>query len=701
MKKFIISSVVIILFIFTIGYLYYVKGIYLPISKDDYVSVPFRIEQKLYTKKVTNKRYEPIEIKGVEVGSTKAFHQAKDFKIDVDTWLKWFEEIQAMGANTIKINTIYNSEFYNALYKFNSQSKEPLYLLQGIRVSDDAGKLNKDAYDKDFIERLKKDSLKAVDVVHGRSLSINNSVNGNGFYRNDISQWVIGYLVGEDWDPDVVAYTNEKEGNPNAFAGEYFYTKDANKFEVVMAKVMERLVKYETEKYNEQRPISFLNTPLSDPFEYKIEYAEHTGKYNKLNIEHIYTSEKNKAGLYAAYKYDKQSESILTMVEDNAQNREILHNDGVSNYLTLLENYHKKPIVIVHFNIPSVRSSNQNEIRLSEKEQGTKIVEELKNFKESKINHAIIHSWQDTWYLRDWNTAYAVDQNISNLWHDAQTETQHYGLMAFEPYRSNTLMRVDGNISDWKDVEPIVKDDYTLSITSDHVYMYFLIQKDNVRSEDFFIGMDFLDELGTTSPYNNLFKFNRPIDFLIHVNGEENTEIFVHERYNSLRQNFLESLTSVNPYINYPQKDSTKFVPIEMIRRNPEALNMVLEDNENVKGFETYNTGKLIHGDGNPNHRDYNSYADFSYGENNVEIRIPYFLLNFYDSIDRMIHKDYYENYGVEPKKINKFFAGIALNEDKTFKLHNVPLKPLEREVKLNERLKDSYYEVKMYWGDK
>lgn len=701
MKKFIISSVLIILSIFTIGYLYYVKGIYLPTSKGDNISVPYRIEQKLYTKQVSNKRYEPIEIKGVDVGSTKAFHQAKDFKIDVDTWLKWFKDIQAMGANTIKINTIYNAAFYEALYKFNSVSEEPLYLVQGIRVADNAGQWNKDAYDKDFIERLKLDALKAVDVIHGRKISINNSVNGNGFYRYDISQWVVGYLVGEDWHPDVIAYTNEKEGNPTTFTGEYFYTQDANRFEVVMAQVMEKLVKYETKKYNQQRPISFINTFLSDPFEYKIKYAEYAGKYNQLDIEHIHTSEKNAAGLYAAYKYDKPNELILTMLEDNAQNRDILLQGEVSNYLTLLETYHKKPIVIVNFNIPSVRASSQNEIQLSEKEQGIKIIEKLKTFKEAKINHAIINSWQDTWYLRTWNTAYAVDPNISNLWHDAQTETQHYGLMTFEPYRSNTLMRVDGNLSDWEDVEPIVEDDYTLSITSDHAYMYFLIQKDNIRSEEFFIGMDFLDELGATNPKNYVFKFNRPIDFLLHVNGEENTEIFVHERYNSLRQNFLERLTNENPYINYPKKDSTKFVPIQMIRRNPEVLNKILEDDEKIKSYETFNTGKLIHGDGNPTHMDYNSYADFSYGQDMVEIRIPYFLLNFYDPIDRMIHKDYYENYGVEPKKINKFSVGIASNEDKTFNLHNVPLNPLQREVKINERLKDSYYEVKMYWGDK
>ena len=48
----------------------------------------------------------PFEIRGVNLGSGIPGHFATDYAIDKETYLRWFEEIQAMGANCIRVYTL-------------------------------------------------------------------------------------------------------------------------------------------------------------------------------------------------------------------------------------------------------------------------------------------------------------------------------------------------------------------------------------------------------------------------------------------------------------------------------------------------------------------------------------------------------------------------------------------------------------------
>ena len=46
---------------------------------------------------------------------------------------------------------------------------------------------------------------------------------GSGQYRRDVSPWVLGYILGVEWNDRTVAYTDSMEAGVAALRGEYFY----------------------------------------------------------------------------------------------------------------------------------------------------------------------------------------------------------------------------------------------------------------------------------------------------------------------------------------------------------------------------------------------------------------------------------------------------------------------------------------------
>lgn len=697
MKKFMIAVIILVVCAIGLYYSVYYGGLYIPsLTKKEAVTVATTKGKKIYLEDG-----KPFVIKGVDVSASLPGYYASDYMVDEDMWYEWFTQIQNMGANTVRTYNIYNDAFYNAFYKYNKDREEPLYLLQGIQVSDYANNCSEDAYHKDFYFQLKESGRSAVDVIHGKKTIKLNKYTGSGKYRRDVSEWVIGYIVGNNWNSGTIAYTNNN-GNKTTFDGKYFKTgKNADAFEALLADVMDSIVIYERNKYNKYRLITFTNEPLNDPFEYDEFYARQLGKYNCIDPQNIEVKNDEYSGYFASYMlYDFCPEFASCFSEEQ---KRILGDklNNIGSYTSLLAKYHTMPVVIAGYGVSSARGSDTQEGPYTEVEQGIKLLEMYDDITKDGCQGAFIQAWQDCWERIYWNTSYGIDLSDNKNWHDVQNVSAGTGILTFVPGTSAKCY-VDGKLDEWESKTPLIANDkLSMSVMYDAQYYYIMLKGEGISAENkMYIPIDTLT--GQGSKVFEDMRFSHSADFVICLDGEKNSRILVHERYDSIRQNYQENIDGTDPYEECPDKAGNKFVPMRMLLkkvglRTPE---MVKDEQVSASYFKTYETGKLLHGSSNVNSVYYNSLADFCYGLGCVEIRIPWSLINFSNPSEMMIHKDYYQHYGRESQKAAKICigAGFAAEKENAIEMKTSALKGWGTKVKYTQRLKQSYYILQEGW---
>lgn len=721
MKRFLTISVILGIFLFGYRFFSLRYGLYIDVLPDKNVEINFYAEdQKILYKDSKNEK--EFIIKGVEVTGSIPEYNASDYAADEEDYLRWMDYIHEMGANTLKVSRIMDDDFYNAFYAYNDSNESPLYLIHSIIVSDEKNYSAGDAFDKEYLDAFLECGYKVVDIIHGKRDVITNETGGTGKYRKDISEWVIGYVVGAEWDADKMIYTNKYADVLDSYKGKYFMTTDkACLFEVFLAQVMDKITAYEGKKYHEQHMIGFVNAPHYDPFKYEDVYSEILDDYRELNAddhnyarqldklveidaENIVTSTEMHAGYFAAYKlydfcdefYKYLSKEQLECLDDVLAGLD--KERSYDGYLELLGRYHTIPVIASEFGISSSRGGTRikdGEIaRYTEKEQGEELARIYTDILNANWCGGIINSWQDQWERRTWNTVFAQDARNNNDWKDVQTEGQGFGLMEF----TSEICEIDGDLSEWNDDDLILTDEEKLlSIKVDSEGLCLLLQGDDInREKTWYLPIDTVNSSGSKWVDGYSMELSREADFLLIISGEENTEILVQEYYDSVRQNFLYEIDGRNPFVDYPKRNSDVFVPIYTVGENNYIFDSISEEKKTKKHLLTCVTGKLRHGNNNPNLLNYDSLADFCFGNDCVEIRIPWLLLNFSNPSKLMIHGDYYAEYGVSFQKLKEFWIGLSDGTDEFVELQKCSLK--WKDTEYVERLKESYKVIQSMW---
>lgn len=721
MKKFIIIVCVVVLLAMGLDTAYFRLGWYIDLNPGDVPTTFVRTEGDQILM-YDGKDYEPFEIKGVNIGSGKPGEWSTDFAIDKETYKRWFKYIQDMGANTIRVYTVQQDVFYNAFYEYNKDNDNPLYLIHGVWVNDYTQNSHRDALDQGFKERFLSDCRTMLDVIHGnKKIGLGRMASaGSGFYLHDVSQWIIGYILGVEWEDVTVVYTNEQYKDikgASEYKGKYMYTApEATPFETMLAEVGDRVVEYESNRYKTQKPVAFSNWPTTDPFNYPEEIERFFMKCAEVDVEHIKTTEDFLSGQFVSYHVYPYYPDYLAYVSDwsalGFNDLSPYYTDGVLNtyraYLSMLTKHHTMPVVISEFGVSTGRGMAQRELNLgrnqgnmSEQEQGRAIIECYEDIKAAGCSGCCVFSWQDEWFKRTWNTMYAVNLKRTPYWSDYQTNEQYFGLLSFDPGSEQSVCYADGDASEWTD-DDIVADrgDMKLSMKYDEKFVYFMVKKDglNIDKDKIYIPLDITPKSGSSYYEEKNMLFDRAVDFIIELEGKQNSRVRVQERYEVLRSNYSENVYEYNAYLkdNIPSKDSPRFTNIDMILQTATPL---IYNNMQAPA-ETFETGKLTYGNANPSSKDFNSLADFMAGDGFVEIKLPWQLLNFSDPSLMTIHDDYYEHYGIEYIEVSEIWAGLSSNgsEPRRAELKPFKLKKWENTVTYHERLKSSYYALQKYW---
>jgi len=192
-------------------------------------------------------------------------------------------------------------------------------------------------------------------------------------------------------------------------------------------------------------------------------------------------------------------------------------------------------------------------------------------------------------------------------------------------------------------------------------------------------------------------RFERDVDFVIILDGADKSRVVTHQRYNAFNAAWSHAYGLDIPYIAPPDVDTPVFSNIQFASQNI-ALNV--DGTTVLKDKETFPTGKLYMGNGNPKSPDFDSKSDFIINGNELEMRIPWALLNFGDPSRMYVHDDYYLHYGIEFIKINRIYIGIGSGDtiENRIPLTALPLTGWDNKPTFHERLKASYYVIQQEW---
>lgn len=596
-------------------------------------------------------------LKGVNIGVGKPGAFPGEFAITKAEYLRWLQYISDMNADVIRVYTVLKPDFYDALYEFNKTAKKPLYLLQGVYLREDLIMKLDDAYadheaiKKDFIES----SQNLVDIFHGQAKLPEKLGYASGEYKSDVSEYVIGWVLGIEWDPSFVIGTIKHNSSKRSYNGKFLYTDNASPFETFLCEVGDQVISYEAEKYKMMRPLSYTNWLTTDTLKHPNEpYINREDKV-AVNTENIKYRSEFKPGMFASYHIYPYYPDFLNYQHEYVNFKD---DSGKINtyraYLRDLFKQHTMPVLVAEFGVPASRGmahesiySGNNQGKHDEVDQGRIVTSLLQDIHAEGYCGGIVFTWQDEWFKKVWNAMHLDLPSQRPFWSNPQAGEQQFGLLAFDPGKDKTICDVDGDIADWQNDKPIyVSNNVELYAKSDEKYLYLLAKTNSFdfAKDSLYIPIDSLPEQGNTHDTMRQLKFARPAEFLVQINGEKNSKIVVDAYYDAFYYTYAEKTKVLDKKPSYRKKDHGTFNPINLCISNQ----IYLPQDRKYIPFRSYETGILQYGDSNPAHEAYNSLTDFSFNNGNIEIRIPWQLLNIMDPSTKTAIADFHRNKGTK-----------------------------------------------------
>lgn len=556
--------------------------------------------------------------KGVNIGAAEPGKWFTEFPKDKETYIHWFDMIGNMNANTIRVYTLMPPEFYSSLKYYNETHEDKkLYLLQEIWPEENPKEGN--YLDKTYEEEYKKEIELDIDAAHGEANIPQRDGRAYGLYTADVSDYILGYLVGRELEPEEVVSTN-KLNQGYSYKGEYLSSEEkASPAEGWLAMNCDYAVKYENEKYNIQHPIAIVSWPTLDPIEHDSEWNVNGDKsleYNdkvSININNIRREESDKAGFFGAYHIYPNYPDFMNneLKYDNYSDEEGRFRYG--GYLKeFIEGHKKYPALVAEFGLATgmgnahTNPDGYNHGGNTEEQQGNGIVRMMKAIKNEGYAGGMIFEWMDEWAKKTWITEpYMIPYDRHALWHNVVDPEQNYGILAMETKKPEKAeYAIDGNGKIEK-----------LEMSKDEGFLYVdLTLKENFKfgEEKLLVGLDTYDRSKGEFKYSPDLSINSKsgMEFLIEINNKDNGKLLVQPGYNIYNGKYS-SYSSNNGVFEEVQP----IINQSRIRKDGVSTPEIKADGSKLN-YGTFED---------------NSY-NYWYAEGNkLHIRIPWLRLNFSD----------------------------------------------------------------------
>ncbi|MCS7463273.1 hypothetical protein N0M98_24420 [Paenibacillus doosanensis] len=593
----------------------------------------------------TNKTWTPFFAKGVNIGAALPGTDPGELPITKEHYLQWFKMIQDMGANTIRVYTILQPAFYEAVVEYNQRhAGQPLYFIQGVWAPEEELIEQKDAYIDEIYQHFQRDISLAVGAVYGDADIPAEFGRASGSYRANAGPYLLGWQIGTEWDPTMVKNTNEKHKDKAGFTGAHFSAKpEASPFENWLAEMLDHLSSQEAQ-FGWSHPISFTNWVTTDPLSHPGEVLIAEDMVS-VDATHIRVDDWA-AGYFAAFHAYPYYPDFFHL-DDTL--KDLPEPDGTPNtyksYLRKLKAYHPgMPVMITEFGVPSslgvahLGTMGRNQGGHDEQEQGRIDASLLHDIYSEGMAGAIVFSWQDEWFKRTWNTMnFEMPPERRKLWHNVLTNEQHFGLLAMLSSKDGPI-RIDGDSSDWDALKPgdkrKLEGSYPgwkeLWMTHDEAYVYItgkLEKPFDPQQEMLYIGADTIpggnkhaEELGGRT-------LDEGLETLIVLGKDEESEVRIASNYDFHRRLYGLGYGMIDVKPEEFRDDSGLFQPWKLAV----SLELITPDSKKHNPFEEVDAGKLKRGTTDTASQDFQSLAMWQAKGDTVEMRIPWMLLGFSD----------------------------------------------------------------------
>lgn len=552
--------------------------------------------------------YSPLFIKGVNLGVSVPGTFPGQLAASSDDYARWFQMIRDAGFNTIRLYTLHYPRFYEELKRFNEDyPNSPLYVFQGVWLEEEIPGYDQNLNNlTDFFEQEIEENIRAV---HGDIIIPPRFGKAHGMFIDDISEWVIAYIIGREIHPPEVIETNQSNPGTHTFDGNYLSISDVEASEIWVTERLDYLLTFEMENYGTQRPVSASSWPSLDPIEHPFEenpYEESTS----LDLKNI-NFENAEAGFFVSYHAYPYYPDYISRDPRYVVFQDHIGQNSYLGYLTYLKEYYEHfPLIIAEFGgasswgVAKYAHSGIHHGGYSELEQGKNNIRMLENIHQANAGGGIQFSWIDEWFKQTWITNpfdFVPGRRI--LWHNVTAAEQNYGLLGFRKPKDLSLWEEFG------DTETIQR------VHAQADYSYFQLQLDIDRhiqeSDTIWISLDTYDEaLGESILPNGKTVLNRA-EFALMITNYK-AELYVTEAYDLFGIWFNTS----SPEQLY-RSTVTDGAPWKLVRWKNNF------ENEEVQDIGQMGVNRL-------NTPAYSTDAVRLFS-NRIEIRLPWSLINFTD----------------------------------------------------------------------
>jgi len=656
-----------------------------PIALPPELRVPARTAGERFEVR-TPQGWRPFYVKGINLGAALPGRFPSQFPADDSTYARWLELMAGANANVVRLYTLFPPAFYRALRRWNySHPEHSLWLVHAVWAEPPPHHdYDLPAWKADFRREMRR----VVDAVHGHALVATQRGRAWGRYEVDVSDHVLAFVLGREWEPFSVGAYDRKRSGLRAYSGRFLAVDRGSAADVWLAEQCDYLLAYEWDGYRAQRPIAYTNWPTLDPLHHPTEASlaeeqalrrrhgyppnprlkEYDNDLVALDAMLVRTTPADLAGYFAAYHAYPYYPDFVALDSGYGIAKAAHGPSHYFGYLLDLKRHHAgRALLIAEYGVPSSRGVSHLQPEgmdhggLDERQMAAVDVRLTQEIHDAGLAGGIVFSWLDEWFKHTWvRIDLELPAERTRLWHNVMDAEQHYGLLGEYAGNAATTPQPGGDPGGWRGLEVLERGHaVVLRVGADASYLYLALDGASLDSTRYVVGIDtYHPDRGETTLPGVTLASGVGFEFALVLNDTTDAQLRVVPSYNPyVAPRAGDGPTALDAFYN-------SGATVETSRRGGERDSLFVATNRWRIGRDgkTYpargvNRGRLRYG-----RVEGSSLADW-YADRNaglIEVRLAWGLLNVTDPSSRRVLRRIRSQETFEATVTDGFRFGVA-----------------------------------------